>query len=98
MTAMGTDSAYTAVSLTDLTRPDGWAPIRRALGVKSFGINAWSGSAAGDVLIGEHEEEFSGHEELYVVISGQATFTVAGSVGWCNAGRTVRGAQLGNQP
>jgi tetratricopeptide (TPR) repeat protein len=35
------------VRLGDIDRDDGWAPIRRVLGVRSFGINAWSGREAG---------------------------------------------------
>jgi tetratricopeptide (TPR) repeat protein len=54
-----------------------WIPIRRHLGVQSFGVNAWAGDT-GAALVGEHEEQATGHEELYVVVAGRATFTVAG--------------------
>ena len=43
----------------------------------AFGINAWRG-ANGDEVIKRHSEEESGHEELYIVLSGRATFTVGG--------------------
>lgn len=58
-----------------------WKPIRIHFGIQSFGTNAYVARAAGDTVIGEHSEvEESGtrHEELYVVASGRATFTVGG--------------------
>jgi tetratricopeptide (TPR) repeat protein len=58
-----------------------WHMIRSVLGIESFGINAWRATAAGQELIGEHDELGSGaggHEELYFVLSGRATFTVDG--------------------
>lgn len=54
-----------------------WIPIRRHFGIASFGVNAWSG-AEGEELVGEHDEVPSGHEELYVVVEGHATFVVDG--------------------
>ena len=56
------------------------ASIRRHFGIESFGVNAWAADA-GDDVIGEHDEVSGGaaqHEELYVVLSGKATFTVDG--------------------
>jgi quercetin dioxygenase-like cupin family protein len=54
-----------------------WHPVRHALGVQAFGINAYSGDA-GDDVIEDHTEDGSDHEELYVVLAGRATFTIAG--------------------
>jgi tetratricopeptide (TPR) repeat protein len=54
-------------------------PLRRALGVRAFGINAYSARKAGDQLIETHDETGAGsggQEEAYVVVSGRATFTV----------------------
>jgi hypothetical protein len=65
-------------ALADLERADGWAPIRRSLGIESFGVNAWSAHEAGATIVIEHDEEPSGHEELYVVIRGRARFSVEG--------------------
>jgi tetratricopeptide (TPR) repeat protein len=59
------------------TRPE-WIPLRRRFGITAFGVNAWSASGPGDELIPEHEESSIGHEELYVVVDGHATFTVGG--------------------
>jgi quercetin dioxygenase-like cupin family protein len=58
--------------------PNGWSPIRRELGVQSFGVNAWT-RAEGEAVIGEHTESGSGQEELYIVIAGSARFTVDGA-------------------
>jgi tetratricopeptide (TPR) repeat protein len=71
-------SAYETRRLSDLRRDDGWAPIRLAFDVQAFGINGWTASETGDVVIPEHDEVPTGHEELYVVVSGHAGFTVAG--------------------
>jgi quercetin dioxygenase-like cupin family protein len=54
-----------------------WAPIRHHFGIRAFGINAWRGGP-GDEVIKHHDETESGHEELYLVLSGRATFTLGG--------------------
>src|SRR5262245_29901007 len=56
-----------------------WHMIRSVLGVDAFGVNAWRATAAGQELISEHDElgqGAGGHEEIYVVLTGHATFTV----------------------
>ena len=56
-----------------------WRPVRRVLGATAFGVNAWTGEAVGDEVIESHTEgtpSSPGHEELYLVASGRATFTV----------------------
>jgi tetratricopeptide (TPR) repeat protein len=58
-----------------------WRPIRRALGVTGFGINAYTAARAGEHVIEPHDETSAGaggHEELYLVASGAAEFTIAG--------------------
>jgi hypothetical protein len=62
--------------------PD-WKPLRHHLGIGAFGVNAWVAAAAGDQAIERHDEAPSedgatGHEELYVVLRGDARFTVDG--------------------
>jgi hypothetical protein len=54
-----------------------WRPVRRTLGVTAFGINAYTADR-GEQLIEEHAEDGggAGHEELYVVLTGHANFTV----------------------
>jgi len=82
-------SGHAAAHLDELARipasgegEASWTPIRHALGIGGFGVNAWHGDQAGDVVIEEHDEipadGDGGDEELYVVLSGQARFTVAG--------------------
>jgi len=55
-----------------------WKPVRRTLGVSAFGINAYSAANAGDELVEDHTETQLGHEEIYAVVAGHATFTVDG--------------------
>ncbi|HVM16333.1 MAG TPA: tetratricopeptide repeat protein [Gaiellaceae bacterium] len=54
-----------------------WRPIRRPLGIRAFGINAYCADA-GEHVVEEHTEEFAGHEEVYVVLAGRARFTLDG--------------------
>jgi hypothetical protein len=55
-----------------------WRPIRRHLGISSFGVNAYTAAHAGDRVVEEHAETRNRHEEVYVVVSGRATFAVGG--------------------
>jgi hypothetical protein len=57
-----------------------WRPVRRALGITGFGVNAYTADRE-EPLIEEHDESgggAGGHQELYVVLSGHATFKVDG--------------------
>jgi hypothetical protein len=51
--------------------------VREHLGIRAFGINAYTPSEDG-TLINEHDEAGSGQEELYIVLDGKATFEVDG--------------------
>jgi tetratricopeptide (TPR) repeat protein len=73
-----TEQPWGTASLSEIDGPGGWSPIRRHFGIASFGINAWTADEAGAEVIPEHDEEPSGHEELYLVLAGRATFVVAG--------------------
>jgi quercetin dioxygenase-like cupin family protein len=64
-----------------------WRPVRRPLGVSAFGVNGYSADA-GERLIEEHDE-VDGHEELYLVVRGRATFTIAGEEIDARAGTLV---------
>ncbi len=55
-----------------------WRPLRRTLGVQAFGINAYVAAQAGDDVVEKHTERSLRHEEVYVVLSGRATFTLDG--------------------
>jgi hypothetical protein len=66
-----------------------WRPIRHTLGITSFGVNAWVANA-GQLIIEEHDElGGDGHEELYLVIRGHATFTIGGETADAPAGKLV---------
>jgi mannose-6-phosphate isomerase-like protein (cupin superfamily) len=52
-----------------------WRPVRRRFGITAFGSNAYSAEKAGQRVIEEHSER-DGHEEMYVVLRGRATFTL----------------------
>jgi mannose-6-phosphate isomerase-like protein (cupin superfamily) len=68
-----------------------WHPVRHALGVRGFGVNAYS-AGAGEDVIEEHTEaddEGRGHQELYVVISGHARFQIDGDTVDAPAGTFV---------
>jgi Cupin domain len=74
-----------------ITEPDPgdyvWKPVRHQLGIGAFGVNAWVAREPGDRVIEEHAEDE--HEELYVVVSGRATFTVDGETIDAPAGTLV---------
>jgi len=53
-----------------------WRPVRRTMDIGAFGINAYVAPSAGDDVVEEHTESSLGHEEVYVVLSGRATFTL----------------------
>jgi hypothetical protein len=55
-------------------------PVRRALGITAFGINGYTADA-GERVIEQHDElgaGAGGHEELYLVVAGAATFELDG--------------------
>jgi hypothetical protein len=56
--------------------------VRHHFGIEGFGINAYTASRAGDRVIEEHDELAAAgegrHQELYVVLTGRATFTLDG--------------------
>ena len=53
-----------------------WRPVRRRFGITAFGTNAYT-AGAGQRVVEEHSES-GGHQELYVVLRGRATFTLDG--------------------
>ncbi len=76
MTGKGCEVAHID-ELEELPINDGefvWRPIRRRFGITAFGTNAYTGDT-GERVVEEHHEQ-GGHEELYVVLRGRATFTL----------------------
>jgi tetratricopeptide (TPR) repeat protein len=78
--------AFRVSHLEDLDRIEAagvvYRPIRRPMGVRAFGINAYTAARAGDEVIERHDEVSGGgagrQEEVYLVLAGHAEFTVAG--------------------
>jgi tetratricopeptide (TPR) repeat protein len=77
-------AGFAAVHLEEIEEfTDGrcpWRPVRHHLGIKSFGINAWTAREAGDRIINEHDESDveDQQEELYFVQEGRARFELDG--------------------
>jgi hypothetical protein len=81
-----TTERFRVLSL-DRLAPEGEPPartrvqVRRELDIGAFGVNAYRAHEPGAEVIREHTETGPAagrHEELYVVVSGHATFTVDG--------------------
>jgi len=76
-----------------------WKPVRRFFDIASFGTNLSRATYAGDVLTHDHDETKANHEELFLIVSGHATYRVdgedidapAGSFLWVPDPATVRG-------
>lgn len=67
-------------------------PIRIPLGIAAFGVNAYAAREQGERVIEEHDElgtGAGGHEELYLVLSGHAGFTLDGAEHDAPAGTLV---------
>jgi tetratricopeptide (TPR) repeat protein len=52
-----------------------WKPLRRTLGVQAFGVNAYVADA-GQHVVEQHTEQSLQHQEIYVVLTGRARFTL----------------------
>ena len=63
--------------LDDIERRGRDIPVREALGIHAFGVNAFTPREDG-TLVNEHDEAGSGQEELYLVMDGNVTFEVDG--------------------
>ena len=84
---MAGGDGWTSATLTEIPDVESdlaprWKPLRHHFGVSAFGVNAWIANEVGDEVIDDHDElepdGAAGHEELYVVTAGRATFTIAG--------------------
>jgi tetratricopeptide (TPR) repeat protein len=83
------EEKYVVARLDEIDRKDTWTRVRGHFGIEAFGVNAWTAESPGDEVINDHDEERSGHEELYVVLSGHAAFTVDGEDVDASAGTLV---------
>jgi quercetin dioxygenase-like cupin family protein len=66
-----------------------WITLRHQLGVQAFGVNAWRAPEAGLQVIVDHDEADSQHQEIYVVVSGEATFMIDGQTVDAPAGTVI---------
>jgi tetratricopeptide (TPR) repeat protein len=69
-----------------------WHPVRKHFGIRAFGVNAYTTGGAGEEIVEEHSESgggAGGHEELYVVLAGRATFTIDGETHDAPAGSFI---------
>ena len=87
-------SGYEIASLTGVESLKGpgslqWTPLRKHFGITAFGINAYTATEVGQDVVEEHTEERLGHEEVYVVVSGRATFVLDGEEHEVPAGSAV---------
>jgi uncharacterized cupin superfamily protein len=55
-----------------------WKPVRGAFGIDAFGANAYVAGATGELVIQRHVERKVAHQELYIVLAGEARFTIDG--------------------
>jgi len=79
-------AGWKATRIEDVGSVDGpgasdWKPLRHHFGIQAFGFNAWIADHDGQELVEEHDEvegNAGGHEEVYAITRGRATFTVDG--------------------
>src|SRR5213596_3224515 len=74
---MNDNPTWQVAHLDDIERRGRDIPVREHLGIRAFGINAYTRGENG-TLIGEHDEAGSGQEELYIVLDGNAVFEIDG--------------------
>jgi quercetin dioxygenase-like cupin family protein len=78
------ESTYKVAHIDDLPYEEGsspgteWKPVRRIFGIGSFGTALARATNAGDQLTHHHDEVAAHHEELFLIVSGHATYRVDG--------------------
>jgi hypothetical protein len=85
---MSDTQSWKVARLDDIERHGRDIPVREHLGIRAFGINAYTPAEDG-TLIGRHDEAGSGQEELYIVLDGNATFEIDGETVEAPAGTFV---------
>jgi len=68
---------WRVAQLDDMERRGRDIPVREHMGIKAFGINAFTPREDG-LLVDEHDEAGTGQEELYIVLDGTVTFEIDG--------------------
>ena len=75
---------YKVAHIDDLPFEEGsspgteWKPVRRIFSIGSFGTALARATEAGDTLTHDHDEVTARHEELFLIVSGHATYRVDG--------------------
>jgi hypothetical protein len=95
---IGSMSGWKAVRLDDVEAvawpyaPLTWRPVRSALSGRIVGMGAFTADREGEEVVEAHRESEGGmgHEEIYVVLRGRATFTLDGTELDAPAGTFVR--------
>jgi mannose-6-phosphate isomerase-like protein (cupin superfamily) len=77
-------ATYTVAHIDDMPFEEGsspgteWKPVRRIFSIGSFGTALARATKAGDTLTHDHDEVSARHEELFLIVSGHATYRVDG--------------------
>jgi uncharacterized cupin superfamily protein len=69
-------TGFTIASGADLERSGRWSLVRRSLGLNSFGMNMVEIEPGGEIP--EHNESGRDHEEVFIVLSGDAMAVIDG--------------------
>ena len=85
---MSTKPKMHVAHIHDMERRGRDIPVREHLGIRAFGVNAFTPGENG-MLVGDHDEAGSGQEELYIVLDGNATFEIDGEMVEAPAGTLV---------
>jgi hypothetical protein len=68
-----------------------WRPLRHAIGARIAGMGAYTADEVGQDVVEPHRDaDGMGHQEVYVVVRGRATFTLDGEPLDAPAGTVVR--------
>ena len=78
----------------DPVEPTAWLPLRHELGIRAFGINAFTADEPGQIIVERHDEAGAdgaptGHEEAYVVLRGAIDLELDGETRRVEAGEIV---------
>ena len=72
-----TEQAFTILRADDFERSGDWLLARRSLGLSAFGMNLVDIQPGGQIP--EHDETGRDQEEVFVVLSGEATIVIDGN-------------------
>jgi hypothetical protein len=85
---MSDDRTWQVARLDEIEPRGRDIPVREHLGIRAFGINAFTPGEDG-TLVNDHDEAGTGQEELYIVLDGHASFEIDGETVDAPAGTYV---------